>query len=192
MRNRYTFLVLNRRLVVLALLGASSLHAQTFDLSGFAAARGVYASGHPSWLREGFGRFDAGGSSPGHGSADAIADLQLGADWRPVNWLTVHAHGLARAEPDDFGGKRAGLVSAYAEADFDHGKNDWRIRAGQFFLGTSRENVGDLWTSPYTVSFSSLNSWIGQEVRPFGVDLQWQALASNAVITTGATAFRGN
>ena len=31
------------------------------------------------------------------------------------------------------------------------------MRAGEFFLPTSRENRGNLWTSPYAITFSTLN-----------------------------------
>src|SRR5207253_2281533 len=101
----------------------------------------------------------------------------------------VHADGLARAEPSSFGGRRGGLVSAFAEVS----NEQWQLRAGQFFLPTSRENRGDLWSSPYTINFSAWNTWIGEEFRPIGVDLQWRhtTQALNG-ITLGATAFRGN
>ena len=39
------------------------------------------------------------------------------------------------------------------------------------FLPTSRENVDPLWQSPYTLTLSSLNTWIGEEVRLAGLDV---------------------
>ena len=166
--------------------------AQTIDLRGFLTGRGESTSGIPSWMRGGLGRFDGGGAAPNRGETFGLADAQLGIDWQPVQHLVVHGHGLARAEPGDNKGRRAGLVTAYVESDFDLGRNDVSFRAGQFFLGTSRENVGDLWSSPYTITYSALNSWIANEVRPVGVDGQWRLLTSNAVITSGVTAFKGN
>jgi hypothetical protein len=83
-------------------------------------------------------------------------------------------------------------VAAFVQANLDRGSHEWQLRAGQFFLPTSRENVGDLWTSPYALSFSALNKWIGEEFRPIGIDAQWRMLTPAVVITTGATAFRGN
>ncbi len=50
----------------------------------------------------------------------------------------------------------------------------WQLRVGQSFLPTSRENVERLWVSPYTLTHSALNSWIGEELRPLGVDLSWR------------------
>ncbi len=180
------------RVVALVMLVSTAATAETFDLSGFVTARGQYASGLPSWTRGGLGRFDGAGSSPDRGRAVALGDVQLGVDWQPVQHLLVHAHGLARAEPSENHGKRAGLVSAYDETSLDRGRSDFSLRAGQFFLCTSRENVAALWSSPYTLTYSALNSWIANEVRPIGVNAEWQLLTSNAVITTAVTAFKSN
>lgn len=172
--------------VWLSLQGLAS--AQTVDLTGFLTARAQSTSGLSSWMRGGLGRFDLGGDS----ETRAIADAQLGVDLHFLKHFTVHAHGLGRAEPSENAGKRVGLVSAYIEGDFDRGRNDFTFRAGQFFLGTSRENVADLWTSPYTITYSALNSWIANEVRPIGVTGEWRLLTSSAVVTTSATVFEGN
>ncbi len=176
----------------LVVLLSTAAIAETFDLSGFVTARGQYASGIPSWTRGGLGRFDTGGSAPDRGEAAALGDIQLGVDWQPVPHLLIHAHGLARAEPAENHGKRAGLVSAYVETGVDRGRNTFALRAGQFFLGTSRENVADLWSSPYTLTYSALNSWVANEVRPIGLNAEWQLLTSSAVITTALTGFEGN
>ena len=63
------------------------------------------------------------------------------------------------------------------------------MRGGAFWLPTSLENVDGLWNSRYTITYSALNSWIAQEVRPIGADLQF---SPNFYLTVGATAFRGN
>jgi len=39
------------------------------------------------------------------------------------------------------------------------------IRAGVFFPTVSLENTDTAWLSPYTTTFSAINSWIGEEVR---------------------------
>jgi len=159
-------------------LGASA-QTRTFTLDGFLTARGVNASHEPlTWLERGPGRFDANGN-------DAFAIAQIGADWTPSEHFDAHVAGLARREPSGFGGKRAGVTEAYVDAV----AGGFQLRLGQFFLPTSRENKGPLWTSPYSISFSALNTWIGEEVRPIGADLQWR---SQFYWTLGATAFRGN
>jgi hypothetical protein len=162
------------------LVFAATANAQSLRLTGFVTARGIYVRSQPSWLDGGFGRFDVGAKSATDGTTAHQEEAHLGIDWTPAEWLTVHAHGLAR--------RKGGLVEAYV----DLRKGDFRLRAGQFFLPTSRENTDKLWSSPYTISFSALNTWIGQEVRPIGTELQWQRLTTNTVITVAGGAFRGN
>ena len=166
---------------------ASSAFAQTstFQLRAFVSARGIRVESEPSWTEGGLGRFDVGGNAGGDKRTRNVDVAQIGFDWKPVNWLLIHADGLARHEPSGTIGKRSGLLQAYA----DVGTEKIRLRAGAFWLPTSRENVDPLWTSRYTITFSALNTWIGQEVRPLGADLQF---APNFYVTAGVTAFRAN
>jgi hypothetical protein len=173
-----------RLLLALCLLALPAA-AQTFRVSGFLTAREIYVTGQPSWTTGGFGRLDAGAGAVNDHALRNQLGAQIGVDWSPASWLTFHASGVARHEPAGTRGRRAGLVEGFAELHSEK----WRLRAGEFFLPTSRENIDPLWTSPYTISFSALNSWIGQEVRPLGVDLQYKP---NFYLTAGATAFRGN
>ncbi|HEX8171746.1 MAG TPA: hypothetical protein VF824_14510 [Thermoanaerobaculia bacterium] len=175
------------RSLLAVLLFATSLSAQqkTFDLSGYVAGRGSDATGPSSWLQGGFGRMDVGGNRE-----DYSAVAQLGLDWQPVQWLDVHVSGAARRDP---GRKDAGVVEAFADVRKSFGNDEVRLRAGQFFLPTSRENEGELWTSPYSIHFSALNSWIAEEVRPVGAELSWaHTTGRGQIVSAGATAFRGN
>ncbi len=180
------------RLAVGVLFLATAANAQTIRFTGFLTARGVYARSQPSWMAGGFGRFESGARSASDSATTHQEVGELAIDWTPAAWLGVHAHGVARNEPQAAGGRRGGLVEAYADLRRDFGTSELRLRAGQFFLPTSRENTDRLWSSPYTVSFSALNTWIGEEVRPIGAELQWQRLTSNAVITLAGGAFRDN
>jgi len=161
--------------------------AQTssFQVHAFVSGRAVRVTSEPSWTKGGFGKFDVGAKETDDTNTEYLATAQLGFDWKPVNWLLIHADGIGRHEPSGVVGDNAGLVQAYV----DVGTDKIRLRAGEFWLPTSRENIDPLWTSPYTVTFSALNSWIAQEVRPIGADLQW---SPNFYFTVGATAFRGN
>jgi hypothetical protein len=178
---------MRRSPIVLLLFLATSLSAQKLDLRGYLTGRGINAGGPPSWIEGGFGRLGAGDGDRAFGIA------QAGVDWRPVRWLGLHASGVARAEPNDYHGTAVGIIEAYAELNGSFGSEEVRFRAGQFFLPTSRENKGDLWTSPYTISFSAVNTWIGEEVRPIGADLEWRHTTGGGYIwSAGATGFRGN
>jgi hypothetical protein len=167
------------------LLVCSSASGETFSLTGYVAGRGAYATGPRSWIEGGFGRLGERGSA-------ASARAQIGGDWEPSPHFDVHVDGIARTEPSGDRGKSGGLVQAYAEGRIYSSANQLQLRAGQFFLPTSRENTGPLWTSPYMLSFSALNSWIGEELRPVGADLEWKHFAGERTFSAGATAFRDN
>jgi hypothetical protein len=176
---------MRRTLAVLTLFVAASAGAQTWQFHGFLTGRETYVRAQPSWLQGGVGRFDVGADSADDHRIVNIQSAQIGIDWMPASWLLLHADGVARHEQPGFDGKRAGIVQAYVDVFNDH----WRLRAGEFWLPTSRENTDPLWTSKYTITYSALNSWIAQEVRPIGADLQW---SPGFYVTLGATAFRGN
>jgi len=171
---------------------AAAANAQTLRFHGFLTTRGVYVRSQPSWLAGGFGRFDAGARDATSGTTTHQEEARLGIDWTPLAWLDVHAHGIARHEPQATGGRRGGLVEAFVDLHRDFGSNEVHLRAGQFFLPTSRENIDRFWTSPYTISYSALNTWIGEEFRPIGAELEWRRLLSSTVITAAGGAFRGN
>jgi len=164
---------------------ALAAHAQSFKLLGYLTGRSTYVKAPPSWTTGDFGRFDVGADAAGDHALRSTAVAQVGADWSPTTWLTAHGQVLARSEPSGTEGRRFGVVEVYADVHSEK----WRLRGGYFFLGTSRENTDPLWTSPYTITYSALNSWIGQEVRPVGLDLQY---SPNFYVTLGGTAFRDN
>jgi hypothetical protein len=147
---------------------AAVLLLATLDVTGYVAGRGASATGpEPSRLQF---------------RDDFEAHAHIGVDWRPAQWLALHASGT-----------EDGLIEAHATLRREIALDDVQLRAGAFFLPTSRENRDDNWASPYTIGFSALNAWIGQEVRPLGVDLQYRHItAGGHTIAAGATAFRGN
>lgn len=125
---------------------------------------------------------------------DALsAQIQLGLDWRPVPGFGTHLHVLARNEDDESRRGHVGIVEAYVEKNLNVRDDRMRILAGAFFLPTSRENIDSLWETPYTITSSALNSWIGEEFRPVGVDVSYRHRAATAgTFTAGATVFGGN
>jgi len=125
---------------------------------------------------------------------DALsAQIQLGVDWRPSPFLGAHLHLLARNEDDDSRRGRIGVVEAFVEQNATLGADHFHLMEGAFFLPTSRENIDSLWETPYTITSSALNSWMGEEFRPLGVDASYAHRTSRfGSFTLGATAFEGN
>jgi hypothetical protein len=176
-----------RRIIAVGvwMIAASTFAQSSFRPYGFLTLRETYVKAQPSWATGGWGRFDVGAATADDHRTVNVDVLQLGIDWTPSSWFLLHSDGLARREQSGTVGRRAGLVQAYAELHTEK----LRLRAGAFWLSTSLENVDPLWNSRYTISYSALNSWIAQEVRPIGADLQF---SPNFYLTMGATAFRGN
>lgn len=150
-------------------LGAGA-PARALDVHGVLSARGVASSGPRGWLEGGFGRLTEGGQ--GDETRGLFrGEAQLGLDWRPGEAWLLRVHASAHGEPASAGGQRAGLTEAFLQ--FRPGltaRTSLRVRAGLFFPPTSLENVDPLWQSPYTVTLSALNAWIGEELRLAGAD----------------------
>jgi hypothetical protein len=162
-----------RALVLFASILAASAPVRGGDdlqVSGFVDVRGTTLAKNPL-------------------EADRVsAQVQAGIDWSPSPYFLAHVHLLARTDDGHSLRGHAGSPEAYVEAHLPLGGSRFKLRAGAFFLATSRENVDALWESPYAVSSSALNSWFGEELRPVGADVSW--MRGGAVV--GATLFRGN
>ncbi|MBC3766082.1 hypothetical protein [Neptunicella marina] len=71
-----------------------------------------------------------------------------------------------------------------------------QLKLGLFYPAMSLENVDTGWTSPYTYSFSAINSWLAEEVRVAG--LEWSVTRSGRQyhsphsFTFSAALFKGN
>jgi hypothetical protein len=65
-----------------------------------------------------------------------------------------------------------------------------RLKAGGFYPPISLENRAPGWDSPYTLSYSAINSWLATEVRPLGLEgtLDWLGTRTGHGIDLGATA----
>src|ERR1051326_741864 len=126
--------------------------------------------------------------------SDALsAQIQLGLDWRPLAGFGAHVHLLARDDAGESHRGHVGVVGVYVEKNLNVRSDRARIVAGAFFLPTSRENIDSLWETPYTLTPSALNSWLGEELRPIGVDASYRHTTTKAgTFTGGATAFIGN
>jgi hypothetical protein len=167
---------LTLRRVAPVLLGASLAlttpvrGGDALDWSGFAIVRGATHAAVP---------FDA---------EPAQAQAQIGFDWSSSPSFLAHIHLVARTDDGHSERGHAGTPESYIDARLHPGSHLFRLRAGAFFLPTSRENVDALWENPYAISSSALNTWFGQELRPIGADLAW----THGGALLGATLFRGN
>ena len=162
-------LVLLAMLVVAPMTTAQALEiSDDLTISGYADLRGVAPTSQASWLQGGLGKFRYGGKQYGGAEGVVQAELKLGDMFRAVTVL--------RAEP-----QTPGMVDAletYLRYD-DSGGGDfsWSMKGGAFFPTISLENDDLGWTSPYTLTPSAINSWIGNELRTIGSEgtLRWKS-----------------
>ncbi len=49
-------------------------------------------------------------------------------------------------------------------------RNQQQVRFGAFYPSFSLENGDRGWQSPFTYSYSAINTWLGEEIRPFGAE----------------------
>ena len=67
----------------------------------------------------------------------------------------------------------AGLTEGYLQwRPYPRAGYRLRVRAGAFYAPVSLENRTAGWESPYTLSYSAIDSWLGQEVRSIGTEAQ--------------------
>jgi hypothetical protein len=151
--------------------GAKALEvSDDLVISGYGDLRAVATDAPPNWLEGGLGKFRYGGNQKFGTEAVAQADLTLDDG--------LHAVGLFRAEPETRSVVDA-LEMYLRYAPQSHGDVSWSMKAGAFFPTISLENDDLGWTSPYTLTPSAINSWIGEELRTIGSEgtLHWNTHA---------------
>jgi hypothetical protein len=97
----------------------------------------------------------------------------------------------------DDGDSGVDLTEAYVEwRPVPKSPRRHRLKAGAFFPPLSLENVELAWDSPFSLSSSAINSWIGEELRTLGAEWSMQrALGEPSArrhVRTFASAYFGN
>lgn len=131
-----------------------------------------YQSSDKTWLDGGLGRFGYGDERY---DVSALGEANFAYQYRPNRQFRLHAFIQGQAGTTSDSVREFGLIELSGryrhDIDFTH---QLEFNFGQFFLPTSMENTERFWESPYTINFSSLNSWIGEEFRPVGLDTTYR------------------
>lgn len=150
---------------VLCLMGRVPAQAQeewgALTVTGYGDFRAIASPSEAAWLNGGLSKFRYGGDEGNFRFAEAVAQ----GDYRLNDALSFVA--LARAEPE----QRTGLdlLEGYlAWHPAAAGSWNWSVKTGAFFPTISLENDDLGWTSPYTLTPSAINSWVGEELRTIG------------------------
>lgn len=163
----------NRSRYLLCLMGMTAgVAAQPdkfpIDLELYTDARLAVASGEPSWFNDWLGKGRYGGQRDGDTRTLArIPEVSLLAKV-DITWdLKSFVHLKYDPEQDD----PVDIVEAYLKYQpAPRSAFSYSLKAGLFFPHISRENVGIAWTTPYTITPSAVNSWVGEEIRALGLE----------------------
>lgn len=134
------------------------------EVSALLDLRAVYSDAPEGWLNGGLGkqRFDQDHGSLKLGQAVLEARLPITA--------TLHGKVALNAYDDRSGA--IDLTEAYLLwKPLPLAGYRLKTRVGAFFPGLSLENTGPGWTSPWMLSTSAINTWIGEEFRTLGAEL---------------------
>lgn len=169
-------------LAVPALLAGAAAHAADWELD--LDLRAVTSNAPTSVLDGGYGpvRFGERQSGLQLGRLRLALDAPLGEVWRVH--LDASAWGDAYRHP-------IGLTEAYVQfRPYPRDMLRVRVKAGAFYAPVSLENGAAGWSSPYTLSYSALNSWLAEELRTLGLEakVDWLGTRAGLPFDVGAVA----
>jgi hypothetical protein len=185
--------VLVKAVIVAVLLGVaapavrSADWAQSPDWAQFPRweidldARLVTSDGQRSFVNGGLGtlRYDDTQSGLRLGRARFALSEALGEVWSLR--LDASAWGDHDKNPVD-------LTEAYLQfRPYPFAGYRFRLKAGAFYAPISLENRAAGWESPYTLSYSAINTWVAEELRTIGVEGRLERLGTGTGFDAGLT-----
>jgi hypothetical protein len=175
------------RRIACALLASLSLaaHGQAVQLHGFVDLRGIaYRGDDDRWLDGGLGKARTDAANDGPTAAGALV-----AEWQPTPSLfaTASAQYVPEAR------RPLDLIDASLRWR-PVSTTRWRgaLKAGLFFAPISLENDSLGWTSPWTLTPSAIDTWVGEELRTLGVEARLERRASRGTFAAGGALFEKN
>ena len=138
-----------------------------FKTEVYLDARYTISKGEPSWLDNWLGKARYGGELDGStinkfalAEVSVLSTIDISWDWQAFIHLKNDPEQLDNVD----------LVEAFVKYQPIPNSNiKYAFKAGLFFPHISRENVAVAWTSPYTITPSAINSWVGEEIRVAGL-----------------------
>jgi hypothetical protein len=166
-------------IVVIASIGEA--FAQNAGVNALVDFGAVLPSAERSFMKGGLGKLEfGGGRQQPLVSGQALADLWAKPD------PALDAFATLRLAPDQHA--PFDLLEAYGRYRPVMTPNWlWTVKAGAFYPPVSLENEGVGWTSPWTLTSSAINSWVGDELRTIGgeTSVEWRH-ETGSVGLTGA------
>jgi hypothetical protein len=155
-----------RNIILFSALLAFLPHVSANQINGFARLAWTYSDTDEnwlrSWLRDGTGvtRYDHLNDGLDISQVALEASIDLGS--------VTQLHVAASYYPD--GETELGINEVFIHyKPLSPGwQQQWRV--GAFYPNMSLENPSTAWNSPYTYSFSAINSWVAEELRVIGAE----------------------
>ncbi|WP_266170142.1 hypothetical protein [Dyella subtropica] len=160
-----------------------TLHAQDFSVHAYGDERLVAAPDETSWTRGGFGktRYGDGKTQFHFGGAAVLGTAQV----------TPSLLALGQLQYQTSGHSGLSLLEGYLRyRPVSTSPWRWSLKAGAFFPPVSLENDAIGWTSPWTLSSSAINTWVGEELRVVGGEFQLEHRGAMASWDLRASLFR--
>jgi len=147
----------------------SFVFAQDVNLHAYIDGRLVAAPGETSWTDGGLGktRFGDGGTDARFGGAAVAGTAQL----------TPALLALGEIQFQTTDRPSVNVIEAYLRyRPVSLSRWRWSVQAGAFLPPISLENDAIGWISPWTLTPSAINSWVGEELRAFGAEgrVEWR------------------
>ncbi|MEP7041986.1 MAG: hypothetical protein ABI843_02920 [Dokdonella sp.] len=155
-------------------------NAQDASVHGYLDCRLLAPSSSTSWAEGGLGKTRFGG---GDFRASCVQGGLVGT-WQVVPSVLA----VADIQYETSGPDTASVLEAYLRyRPVSTTPLRASVKLGEFFPPISLENSAIGWTSPWTLTPSAINSWVGEELRSIGLEgqLEWRGQADSV---TGVTA----
>jgi hypothetical protein len=141
----------------------------TFDVKALIDVRMALTDDAVSWLDDGLGKARYGGDENAQGQAElgfAEASVIMRSRFGASSFGKLHI----KADPEQTHG--VDIVEGFIGfRPVSTSATRFKARVGAFFPPISLENTHVAWTSPYSITPSAINSWVGEELRTLGAEM---------------------
>ncbi|MEA2742614.1 MAG: hypothetical protein QOG25_985 [Acetobacteraceae bacterium] len=154
-------------------LSNGAARAQDLRLDGMLDLRLFHPSDQRSNLDGGLGKTERGSGDRASAVGADVEALTL----RGVAGITPEFRLIGEVRSDPRQRTALDVLDAYAVwRPVSTTRWRWSVKGGVFFAPISLENDGIGWTSPWTLTPSAINSWVGDELRTLGTEgkLEWR------------------
>lgn len=160
--------------------------AQDLELHGLLDLRAVSPADETGWDHGGLGKSRYGG---GDGIDAHIGAAILAASWQIAPALSAKAD--LQYQTDEH--RHLDVQDAYLRyRPVSVTPWRWSVKLGAFFPPISLENDSIGWTSPWTLTPSAINSWVGEELRTVGGEFELEHRGEAHTFTAGFALFGKN